>query len=161
MVQSKVRSGPGPDHAMALPLTPATAHDRGWLDQLRRAVYADLFVATWGAWDEERHLRHLASCLDRGSIQLVEVAGERVGMLQVLEDDHALEVAEIQIAPAHQGRGIGSRLLREVITRAHRAGKPLALSTGLQNHRAISLYHRLGLRETRRTETHVHLSIEP
>ena len=136
-----------------LELIPAVEQDKHWLEQLRRAVYRDLFFATWGGWDEARHLRHSEGCWAQGSIQVVEVDGVRVGMLQLFELPDAVEVGEIQIAPEHQNKGIGSRLLRDTIARAHGEGKKVVLSTGLQNRRAFQLYLRLGFRHAGRTDT--------
>ena len=114
-------------------------------------------MATWGGWNEDRHLRHCAECWRRGNIYIVEHEGERVGMIQITEHDHATEVGEIQLQPSHQGRGIGTRLLRDAMERAHAQGKKLCLSTGLQNHRAVKLYERLGFRHLSPSETHFHM----
>jgi hypothetical protein len=43
---------------MRYQLAKASAEDKPWLEQLRRAVYRDLFFETFGSWDEARHLRH-------------------------------------------------------------------------------------------------------
>jgi len=135
-------------------LTEASEDDRSWLDQLRRRVYADLFVATWGEWDEARHRRHFAACLQRGHISIVSVEGSRVGMLQLLEEPGGLEVAEVQVDPAHQGRGIGTTILQDVLRRAEPEGVPVSLRVGHQNEAAIRLYERLGFQTVTRTDTH-------
>ena len=142
-------------------LVPATPKDRPWLGELRREAYRDLFEATWGGWDEARHARHEAACWERGGISCVEVAGERVGMIQVFERPDAVEVGEIQIRPTHQGRGIGTRLLLDVISRAHAQRKKVVLSTGRKNERAVTLYRRLGFRHVAQTDTHEHMEHEP
>ena len=135
--------------------------DREWLDQLRRSVYRDLFFATWGSWDEARHLRHCDECWASGSIYAIEIAGSRVGMLQLFERPDELEVGEIQIAPEHQNKGIGTRIMRDVMARAHAERKKVVLSTGLQNRRAFQLYLRLGFRHAGRTNTHNLLESAP
>jgi ribosomal protein S18 acetylase RimI-like enzyme len=139
----------------------ATSEDRPWLEQLRRAVYRDLFFATWGGWDEARHVRHFTECWARGGIHCIEVDGERIGMIQLLERPDAVEIGEIQIQPTHQGRGIGTRLLRDTIALAHAQRKKVTLSTGSKNHRAFALYQRLGFRHVARTETHDYMELEP
>ena len=58
---------------MRYKLVPALPSDRDWLEALRRAVYQDLFVATWGAWDEARHQRHFAECIELGEINIIEL----------------------------------------------------------------------------------------
>ncbi len=135
-------------------LVAATQEDRQWLERLRRSVYRDLFVATWGDWDESRHLRHCSECWDQGNIFRVEVGGVPVGMIQLLEGPEAIEVGEIQITPPYQGRGIGSGLLRDTVSKAQASGKKVTLATGLKNHRAFSLYQRLGFEHTGQTATH-------
>jgi ribosomal protein S18 acetylase RimI-like enzyme len=135
-------------------LVAPTEEDRQWLDQLRRSVYRDLFFATWDAWDEARHLRHCSECWDQGNIFCVEVGGLRVGMIQLFDTPNAIEVGEIQITPSYQGRGIGSTLLRDTVSRAQANRKKVSLATGLKNYRAFSLYRRLGFDHTGQTETH-------
>ncbi len=146
---------------MRYELVPAVDQDRSWLEQLRRSVYRDLFFATWGSWDEARHLRHCDECWARGSIYTVEIDGARVGMMQLFERPEAVEVGEIQIAPEFQNNGVGTQLLQDTIARAHTDGKKLVLSTGLQNHRAFKLYLRLGFRHTGQTDTHNLLECAP
>jgi ribosomal protein S18 acetylase RimI-like enzyme len=135
-------------------LIAATRDDQQWLEQLRRSVYRDLFLATWGDWDEARHLRHCSECWDLGGIFRIELDGTRIGMVQLFERPNAIEVGEIQIAPSYQGRGIGSQLLRDTVREAQTHGKKVTLTTGLKNHRAFSLYQRLGFDHVGQTETH-------
>ena len=89
-------------------------------------------------------LRHCAECWKRGNICIVELNNECVGMIQLHEFPDRLEVGEIQIQPSHRNQGIGSRLLQDVLARAHAQRKKVSLSTGLKNHRAVRLYERLG-----------------
>ena len=131
--------------------------DKAWLDELRRAVYEPLFRATWGGWDETRHQRHLAATWQKGRIQLIEVDGQPIGMIQLLEVDDCVEVGEIQILPEYQNQGLGTQLLVDVIDRAREQGRDVILSTGLMNAGAHRLYERLGFEETERSDTHVHM----
>jgi ribosomal protein S18 acetylase RimI-like enzyme len=146
---------------MGYQLTPASTHDQEWLQQLCRSVYGDLFFATWGAWDEARHLRHCAECWERRGIFVIEVDGSRVGMIQLFDRADTIEVGEIQIEPRHQNRGIGTHLLRDTTARAHTQRKTVSLSTGLKNQRAFDLYRRLGFRHVGQTDTHNQLASEP
>lgn len=131
--------------------------DEDWLESLRRRTYADLFDATWGGWDQARHARQFSECMKRGHISLIEVDGERVGMVQLLVESDAVEVAEIQIDPSHQGRGIGTNVLLDVIADARARGREVRLSVGLKNQKAIRLYERLGFVAVEQSETHCHM----
>jgi ribosomal protein S18 acetylase RimI-like enzyme len=66
-----------------------------------------------------------------------EADGVRVGMVQLLEEDDAVEVRELQIDPYHQGQGIGTSVLLEVISHASAQGRDVRLSIGLKNEKAI------------------------
>jgi ribosomal protein S18 acetylase RimI-like enzyme len=142
-------------------LVPASIGDQHWLEHLRRAAYRDLFDATFGGWDEGKHSRQFAECWQRGSILLIKAAGSQVGMIQVFDSEDALQIGELQIHPEHQNRGVGSRLLEEVRTGAHRRGKAVRLSVGKKNDGAFRLYRRLGFRLDYETDTHFHLVSSP
>jgi ribosomal protein S18 acetylase RimI-like enzyme len=139
----------------------AALHDRRWLDQLRRSVYRDVFLATFGRWDEARHVRHTRECWDHGFISIIEVDEERVGMIQILDQTDFVEIAELQIQPRHQNHGIGRRILGDVVTQAHKRGKSVKLSVALKNERAYDFYLRCGFQEVAQTETHKQLQCDP
>jgi ribosomal protein S18 acetylase RimI-like enzyme len=142
-------------------LTAATPQDTPWLDTLRRSVYRDLFNATWGDWDEERHIRHFTDCISRGHIFIIEVNGIRVGMIQLFDEPGSVEIGEIQVEPEEQNRSVGTTVLTDVIARAHDSGTSVRLKVGLKNKKAYRLYQRLGFQLVERTETHYHMVCEP
>ena len=80
---------------MEYSLRPSSKSDKTWLDQLRRKAYRDLFDATWGGWDEDRHIQHFTNSWEAGSISIIVVNQVAVGMIQLLEADNEVEIAEI------------------------------------------------------------------
>jgi ribosomal protein S18 acetylase RimI-like enzyme len=136
------------------------SHER-WLENLRRSVYQELFHATWGGWDEVRHVCQFTECIKKGHISIIEVEGIDAGMVQLFDEPDAVDVAEIQVHPAQQNRGIGSRVLMDVIINSHRSRKCVRLSVGLKNERALRLYERLGFRRVAQSETHNHMECRP
>ena len=142
-------------------LIAASPEDEAWLETLRRNVYHELFYATWGGWDEGRHTRQFSEFLERGHIFIIEEDCTRVGMIQIFDEANAVEVAEIQVHPAAQNRGVGTAVLKDVIARAHERRKSVQLRVGLKNERAYRLYERLGFRRVNRTDTHNHMVCEP
>ena len=148
-------------NGMRYRLVRAVARDQRWLDQLRRSVYRDLFIATFGRWDEKRHVRDTTECWDRGHISIIEVGGERVGMIQILDQTGCVEIGETQIKASHQNRGIGSRILSDIVDQAHKRGKSVKLSVALKNERAYEFYRRCGFQDMSQTETHKQLQCEP
>jgi ribosomal protein S18 acetylase RimI-like enzyme len=148
-------------HALPYVLEPATSAERSWLEQLRRDAYRDLFQATWGGWDEDRHQRHFNSSWEQGGIRIISLGGTRVGMLQIFEGPQSIEIAEIQIRPEFQNQRIGSRLMEDVASDARNKKKRVTLSTGLMNTGAIRLYLRLGFCEISRSDMKVFMKLEP
>ena len=138
-------------------LRDAESKGRAWLESLRREVYKELFDLTWGGWDEERHKRHFSSFMEDGHIQIIEISGSPVGMIQIFESENEIEIGEIQISPAYQGQGFGSKILTDVISRANNLSKNIALAMGLKNQGALRLYNKLGFQESKRSETHIHM----
>ena len=59
----------GLKQTMAYQLVPASIEDEVWLERLPRDVYQELFMATFGGWDEARHERQFGECLNRGGYQ--------------------------------------------------------------------------------------------
>lgn len=146
---------------MNIQLQPSTAADKPWLEKLRRAAYSDLFVATWGGWDEDRHQRHWTSCIEKNHISIIKRDDTYVGMVQVIEEEASIEVAEIQILPEFQDKGIGTLVLTDIVKDAHSNQRPVTLSVGKKNNRAIALYQRLGFELTEETNTKIYFKLSP
>jgi ribosomal protein S18 acetylase RimI-like enzyme len=146
---------------MAYQLIPASIEDQAWLERLRRDVYQELFEVTFGGWDDARHARQFSECWKRGGISIIEVEGTPVGMIQLFDQLDGVEVGEIQIQPSQQNRGIGSRVLRDLIARVHQQQKKVSLSVALKNERAYQLYQRLGFQKVGHNATHNHMACDP
>src|SRR5688500_11603110 len=142
-------------------LISAVTTDQPWLENLRRNVYQELFQLTWGGWDEERHLRHFSECIGRGHISIIEADGVRVGMVQILDQPDAVEVGEIQIQPSHQNRGIGTCVIRDVISAARDHRKTGRLSSRLKKEKASQPDQRIGFRLVTQSDTHSHMQCGP
>ncbi|MEL6269251.1 MAG: GNAT family N-acetyltransferase, partial [Chloroflexota bacterium] len=74
---------------------------------------------------------------------VIVVDGKDAGFLVVERPPHETFLSKIMLLPAHQGRGIGADLVRDLIAESHAAGKPVRLRV-LKGNPAKSLYERLG-----------------
>ena len=74
-------------------------------------------------------------------------------------DDHCF-LEGIYLGAEVRGRGLGSRILRDLIDRSARAGLPLRLQV-FQTNPARHLYRRLGFTVTRETATHLFMERAP
>ena len=76
---------------------------------------------------------------------VVTAYGVDVGRLRVVRTAELVELAGLQLLPAHQGRGLGSRVIRDLMAEAASSGRAFGLSVEKDNPRARALYERLGL----------------
>jgi ribosomal protein S18 acetylase RimI-like enzyme len=137
-------------------LRPATAADRERLYALHCATMRDVIERTWG-WDETWQRAHFESRFSPAGVSVVVVAGRDVGVLVLQARPAELYVAELQIAPEMQGRGLGTAVMRRVLADAAARGLPVTLQVLEANAGARRLYERLGFQAIGQAERHVRM----
>ena len=125
----------------------ATAADVEFLYSLRESSYRERVEALFGPWLEDQQRGFLANDMAEAPYEIIEADGVPIGALAVSAHvDHDF-LEDFMIAPAHQGRGVGTGLMRELMDAARARGVPLRLSV-LDGNRVRALYERLGFRVT-------------
>src|SRR6187551_2786757 len=99
----------------------------------------DVIARTWG-WDESWQRAHFDARFDPSRVMVVTAAGRDAGMLWLEMRPAEIYVAELQIAPEMQGRGLGSAVLGGVITAAAARGTCVTLQVLEGNEGARRLY---------------------
>jgi ribosomal protein S18 acetylase RimI-like enzyme len=130
-------------------LRPAVAGDSEFCYQLHKAAMGDYVTAIWG-WDEQCQRDFHDGVFNPGRWQIITADNQDVGMLDVEHRPGEIYLARIEILPSYQGRGIGTSLISAVVQEAAQNGQDLVLDVLAVNHRARSLYQRLGLTEVAR-----------
>jgi GNAT superfamily N-acetyltransferase len=108
-----------------------------WNDEQKDAFCAMQFAA------QDRGYRE---AYPDGEFLVIECDGALAGRLYRAASAGSLHVVDITMLPEWRNRGIGTALLRQEITRAEAAGRPLDLHVDKANP-ARQLYARLGFRE--------------
>ena len=121
----------------------ATEADKPFLLDLRLATMAPHYARQGISLSDDEERQRAESHLDAAVI--IEAEGRAVGVVKVLQDGTTWTIDQFQVAPTHQGRGLGTLVLRAVIGDARRAGALLRLSVLKQNP-AARLYARMGFR---------------
>lgn len=84
---------------------------------------------------------------------VVELAGRVVAVLVLIHQEEGLLLDNIAVDPAHQGSGLGKRLMAFAETEARRQGYPrIRLYTHERMHENLVIYQRLGYQEIARRE---------
>ncbi len=121
----------------------ATAADYEFLYNLNVISLRKYVEATWG-WEEAWQQEYFARKFDPDPRQIIQVAGEDVGVVVVEERDGDLYLALIELLPAYQGRGIGTQIIKKLMAQAVEEQRPLSLHVLKTNTPALRLYQRLG-----------------
>jgi ribosomal protein S18 acetylase RimI-like enzyme len=106
----------------------------GWDDNQKRAFIQMQFLA------RERIYPQVES-------KIIVLNGRPVGRMLVDRGDAAILLRDIALLTEYRNAGIGSRLIRELMSEAAAAGKPIELHV-LSTSPAVRLYERLGFCRT-------------
>ena len=89
------------------------------------------------AWYQEHYVG--------ASFDVILADGVPAGRLYVHRREREIRLVDITLSPELRNRGLGSALLRELMTEAEAAGKPLTIHVEKYNP-AMGLYQRLGFK---------------
>lgn len=121
--------------------------DRDFLFALYKTTMRELVVATWG-WDEAWQREDFHRRFDSYRVRVVERQGLPIGAVFLEWLPKSIYIHEIQLLPPYQGMGIGSELIRTLLTEASDHGLSVSLSVVKANGKAQQLYARLGFKVT-------------
>lgn len=113
-----------------------------------------------GAWDEAREREIVRVGLSKREARCIVVREERIGWLHVRATVYAIELWQLFLSPRWRGRGIGSAVLRELMTQARIRDVPVVLRV-LRNNRARQLYERCGFIDQGGDDQHLHMTWWP
>ena len=126
--------------------------DFEFLWQVHNLALKDYVTKTWG-WDEERQRALFRQNFETERAKIIVFEGRDAGFLDVSEKENETVLISIRLLPAFQNKGIGTKIIREVLDEARRKNKTVRLRV-LKINPAISLYNRLGFKIYAETETH-------
>jgi ribosomal protein S18 acetylase RimI-like enzyme len=135
---------------------PAEEDDYAFLWELHRTVMQPYVAATWG-WDEVWQADYFRAHVALSRCQIIQSAGVDVGVLVVEAQSDRVFLELIEILPAYQRAGLGTAVIRQVLTQATTQGLPVALQV-LKVNPARRLYERLGFVVIGETATHYLMS---
>jgi ribosomal protein S18 acetylase RimI-like enzyme len=123
-------------------LRAAVEKDGDFIFRLRAATLKEVVEQIWG-WDDAYQEVRFFEKFDPAQWQVIVVDGRDVGALQVWREEGEVVLANIQIAPGFQNRGLGSAVIRDTLAGARSDGLPVTLWV-LRVNPARRLYERLG-----------------
>jgi ribosomal protein S18 acetylase RimI-like enzyme len=141
---------------MGCRLRPATQLDKTFLYRLHCLTMRHHIEATWG-WDEAWQRNDFQHRFERYAISVMEHDGVAIGSLWLEDRPTAVYIADIQVLPEWQERGIGTAVVRRVIADALSRQLDVELAVLPVNERARSLYQRIGFVVTEVSDPFVYM----
>lgn len=136
------RTGPTPVHPEGWVLRSTEPADVEVIAELRAVVMRE-DLERLGRFDEHRVRQRLRDSLSPQYTSVIERDGEPAGCVTVRPAREGQWLEHFYLAPGHQGRGLGSAVLRAVLARADARGLTVRLNV-LQGSAAQRLYERHG-----------------
>ena len=121
-----------------------TDDDYEFVYETKKQVYKKYVEANWGEWNEDKQREMFADFIKTygDKIQMIMMGYNKIGFYHG-EDigDNEYEIGNICIIPEYQGKGLGTKILKEIIS--EQRGKDIYLRYFKQNP-VVRLYKRLG-----------------
>jgi ribosomal protein S18 acetylase RimI-like enzyme len=142
-------------------LRPATERDYAWLWEVKRLTMRPYVEQTWGGWDNEAQEEFFRQNFVPAHMRVIVIDGRDAGLFHVEREAAEIFLANIQLLPEFQNRGIGTALVRDLIAEAQAAGKSVRLQVLKPNRAARRLYERLGFALFEETGIHYRMRAVP
>jgi ribosomal protein S18 acetylase RimI-like enzyme len=111
----------------------------------------------WG-WDEKKWDGYIAAWFKPQRVQIIVSEKKDVGILVVEQFETHILFESISLASHLQCRGLGTKVITDVIERADRLGLPIKLDVLKSNQSARRLYERLGFKLTGENDAYMHMT---
>jgi len=116
---------------------PALKSDLKFLLTLRIQTMNAHLIASSLPVSDEAHLQRINYQFEHALI--IEIDKRAIGLLKIVRQADNIELIQIQIATSYQGKGIGRRILNDLIEEAIESEKTITLSV-LKTNKAKNLY---------------------
>ena len=135
-------------------LRPYTQADFEFVYRIKKIAYRPYVEKFWGAWDEEKQRVFFADFIKKvqNSLLIIEYKSSSIGIYHGdMTEPDIYEIGNIIVDPNHQGQGIGTDILLNMIKKYSKVKMQLRVFKG---NPAVDLYHRLGFMIVDETRTH-------
>ena len=133
--------------------------DYDFLKQTHHATLKSHINKMWG-WDEEFQDNYFKEGFNKDNLKLIIINNNLVGYLEIHKNENTINIVNILIQPEHQGYGLGTQIIEDILKEAATQSLSVALGVFKVNTDAKKLYERLGFKITEETKTHFLMKID-
>ena len=139
-------------NASEVGLRQALYTDKEFAYEVKKQALGPYVQQVWG-WSEDVQLYFHEKGFDPSHLQIITLAGRDIGTIEILANSGRIQINKLYILPEFQRRGIGSKILCDVIDNAQQDGLPMRLGV-LKINPAVRFYERHGFQKVEETDTH-------
>ncbi len=130
---------------MTIQLRNAAPEDYDFVRSVHHRTMQGYVEDFFGSWDQDYQDQRFAKTYKIEEAWIIVRGGMDVGWLARRESEENLLLTEFYVAAEHQNQGIGTQILRDLISEARRKNKSVSLGV-LKNNPARRLYEREGFK---------------
>ncbi|MFX1456251.1 MAG: GNAT family N-acetyltransferase [Promethearchaeota archaeon] len=134
-------------------LRQANSDDFNFLYKLKKKTLKEYISKTWG-WDEEWQQNYFSQNFNPEVLKIIVKSEEEIGCISIIEEENRYILSLIEILPQFQNKGIGTRLINELLSNAIKQNKAVYLQVLKTNEKAQKLYKKLGFSIESTKDTH-------
>ncbi len=143
---------------MEYSLRQANKSNLDFIFNLKKSTLKEHIEQIWG-WDDGYQQQILKDEFIAENNFMIYSEDVIIGVLEVNETIDTFHIVELEIVPEYQGKGIGSKILQDIILKMSDVGKKVRLGCFTINKKALKLYEKNGFRKYGETSTHTLLEI--
>jgi ribosomal protein S18 acetylase RimI-like enzyme len=144
-------------------IVPITDDDYQFGYDIRKLTMEEHIRKTYGEYNEIEQIESYKNgffTLKHHKKFVIKYLGENIGWLNYEENDTNMEFNQLFIHPKYQGKGIGSKIINNLITVAKDKNKEIILDVLKSNYKAKKLYLKLGFNMYNENEADYFLKYE-
>jgi GNAT superfamily N-acetyltransferase len=125
-------------------LIPADETYKEFSYRVKKAAEGEYITSMFG-WDEDVQKDFHDKAWQQQKPDVITYDGKLIGTIATIETEDCIDIGQFFILPEYHNRGIGTRLLENILDKADQTGKNVTLKF-LKNNPVKSLYARNGFR---------------
>jgi GNAT superfamily N-acetyltransferase len=111
-------------------------------------------------WDQAREENNFAGFFKLNEVRIITADEQSVGWIQEQVEDRTINLGSFYVMPAMQGRGIGTKVLGTLLTRAADQSKAMTLAV-VKINPARHFYEKRGFRITHEDQYKFYMRADP
>jgi GNAT superfamily N-acetyltransferase len=128
---------------MDISFKPASVSDEPFIETVYFETHRWIIETLFGWRGDDIEREKFRESFDADNTKIILAAGIPIGWWTIQRSTNEIHLGAIYLQASHQGRGVGTRLIRNLVAQAQEDRIPVRLSTAKIN-RARELYARLG-----------------